>query len=50
MGVLIGGHVCNKSILEMYLLLNIPQSTVGGYNKVEAIGSDSNSATKWLAT
>ncbi|CAI9601933.1 unnamed protein product [Staurois parvus] len=29
-GTKIGCHLCNKSILEIYLLLNIPQSTVSG--------------------
>ncbi|CAI9542931.1 unnamed protein product [Staurois parvus] len=29
-GTLIGCHLCNKSICEMSLLLNIPQSTVCG--------------------
>ncbi|CAI9587667.1 unnamed protein product [Staurois parvus] len=27
-GTLLGCHLCNKSICEMSLLLNIPQSTV----------------------
>ncbi|CAI9597865.1 unnamed protein product [Staurois parvus] len=29
-GTMIGCHLCNKSIQEMYLLLNIPRSTVSG--------------------
>ncbi|CAI9570668.1 unnamed protein product [Staurois parvus] len=29
-GALIGCHLCNKSIQEISLLLNIPQSTVSG--------------------
>ncbi|CAI9590227.1 unnamed protein product [Staurois parvus] len=29
-GTLIGCHLCNKSIREISLLLNIPQSTVSG--------------------
>ncbi|CAI9576377.1 unnamed protein product [Staurois parvus] len=29
-GTVIGCHLCNKSIHEMSLLLNIPQSTVSG--------------------
>ncbi|CAI9607825.1 unnamed protein product [Staurois parvus] len=29
-GTVIGCHLCNKSIHEIYLLLNIPQSTVSG--------------------
>ncbi|CAI9559083.1 unnamed protein product [Staurois parvus] len=35
----IGCHLCNKSIHEISLLLNIPQSTVSGIiNKVETTG------------
>ncbi|CAI9597576.1 unnamed protein product [Staurois parvus] len=30
MGTVIGCHLCNKSIHEISLLLNIPQSTVSG--------------------
>ncbi|CAI9536592.1 unnamed protein product, partial [Staurois parvus] len=42
-GTVIGCHLCNKSICEIYLLLTIPQSTVSGiYNKVEATGNNSN--------
>ncbi|CAI9588123.1 unnamed protein product [Staurois parvus] len=29
-GTVIGCHLCNKSIYEISLLLNIPQSTVSG--------------------
>ncbi|CAI9577171.1 unnamed protein product, partial [Staurois parvus] len=29
-GTVIGCHVCNKSIHEIFLLLNIPRSTVSG--------------------
>ncbi|CAI9603562.1 unnamed protein product, partial [Staurois parvus] len=29
-GTVIGCHLCNKSICEIFLLLNIPQSTVSG--------------------
>ncbi|CAI9534809.1 unnamed protein product [Staurois parvus] len=29
-GTMIGCHLCNKSIHEISLLLNIPRSTVGG--------------------
>ncbi|CAI9575183.1 unnamed protein product, partial [Staurois parvus] len=29
-GIVIGGHLCNKSIRESSLLLNIPRSTVSG--------------------
>ncbi|CAI9562140.1 unnamed protein product [Staurois parvus] len=29
-GTLIGCHLCNKSILEISLLLNFPRSTVSG--------------------
>ncbi|CAI9591306.1 unnamed protein product [Staurois parvus] len=29
-GTVIGCHLCNKSTHEMYLLLNIPRSTVSG--------------------
>ncbi|CAI9616266.1 unnamed protein product, partial [Staurois parvus] len=29
-GTVIGSHLCNKSIREMSLLLNIPRSTVSG--------------------
>ncbi|CAI9581178.1 unnamed protein product [Staurois parvus] len=29
-GTVIGCHLCNKSIHEISLLLNIPQSTVSG--------------------
>ncbi|CAI9608594.1 unnamed protein product [Staurois parvus] len=29
-GTVIGCHLCNKSICEISLLLNIPRSTVGG--------------------
>ncbi|CAI9613151.1 unnamed protein product, partial [Staurois parvus] len=29
-GTMVGCHLCNKSILEISLLLNIPQSTVSG--------------------
>ncbi|CAI9569217.1 unnamed protein product, partial [Staurois parvus] len=29
-GTVIGCHLCNKSILEISLLLNIPRSTVSG--------------------
>ncbi|CAI9603544.1 unnamed protein product [Staurois parvus] len=46
-GTVIGCHLCNKSICDISLLLNIPRSTVSGYyNKVEATGNNSNSATK----
>ncbi|CAI9573430.1 unnamed protein product [Staurois parvus] len=30
-GTVIGCHLCNKSIREISLLLNIPQSTVSGF-------------------
>ncbi|CAI9579598.1 unnamed protein product [Staurois parvus] len=47
-GPMIGCHLCNKSIRDISWLLNIPRSTVSGkYNKVEATGNNSNSATKW---
>ncbi|CAI9623739.1 unnamed protein product [Staurois parvus] len=40
----IGCHLCRNSICEIFLLLNIPRSTVSGnYNKVEATGNNSNS-------
>ncbi|CAI9583697.1 unnamed protein product [Staurois parvus] len=29
-GTVIGYHLCNKSICEIFLLLNIPRSTVSG--------------------
>ncbi|CAI9606598.1 unnamed protein product [Staurois parvus] len=29
-GTVIGCHLCNKSIHEIFLLLNIPRSTVSG--------------------
>ncbi|CAI9574342.1 unnamed protein product [Staurois parvus] len=29
-GTMIGCHLCNKSISEIFLLLNIPRSTVSG--------------------
>ncbi|CAI9536775.1 unnamed protein product [Staurois parvus] len=29
-GTVIGCHLCNKSIWEIFLLLNIPRSTVSG--------------------
>ncbi|CAI9595964.1 unnamed protein product [Staurois parvus] len=29
-GTMIDCHLCNKSICEIFLLLNIPQSTVSG--------------------
>ncbi|CAI9543088.1 unnamed protein product [Staurois parvus] len=29
-GTVIGCHLCNKSICEISLLLNIPQSTISG--------------------
>ncbi|CAI9552430.1 unnamed protein product [Staurois parvus] len=47
-GTVIGCHLCNKSIREISLLLNIPRSTVSGIItvKVEATGNNSNSATK----
>ncbi|CAI9616810.1 unnamed protein product [Staurois parvus] len=45
-GPVIGCHLCNKSIRDISLPLNTPQSTVSG-NKVEATGNNSNSATKW---
>ncbi|CAI9592479.1 unnamed protein product [Staurois parvus] len=46
-GTVTGCHLCNKSICEIFLLLNIPQSTVYWYYyKVEATGNNSNSATK----
>ncbi|CAI9600031.1 unnamed protein product [Staurois parvus] len=46
-GTMIGCHLCNKSSREISLLLNIPQSTVQGYySKVEATGSNSNSAMR----
>ncbi|CAI9618065.1 unnamed protein product [Staurois parvus] len=46
-GPVIGCHLCNKSIRDISWLLNIPRSTVSGdYNKVEATGNNSNSATK----
>ncbi|CAI9613446.1 unnamed protein product [Staurois parvus] len=41
-------RLCNKSIREISLLLNIPWSTVSGIiTKVEATGNNSSSATKW---
>ncbi|CAI9573206.1 unnamed protein product [Staurois parvus] len=47
-GPVIGGHLGNKSIRDISWLLNIPRSTVSGiYNKVEATGNNSHSATKW---
>ncbi|CAI9574860.1 unnamed protein product [Staurois parvus] len=46
-GTLKGCHLCNKSIHEISLLLNIPRSTVSGIiTKVEATGNNCNSATK----
>ncbi|CAI9572396.1 unnamed protein product [Staurois parvus] len=30
-GTVIGCHLCNKSICEIYLLLNIPQLTVSSF-------------------
>ncbi|CAI9531991.1 unnamed protein product, partial [Staurois parvus] len=39
-GTVIGCHLCNKSIRDISLLLNIPQSTVSG-SKVEATGTTS---------
>ncbi|CAI9566440.1 unnamed protein product [Staurois parvus] len=29
-GIVIGGHLCNKSIHDISLLLNVPQSTISG--------------------
>ncbi|CAI9573731.1 unnamed protein product [Staurois parvus] len=43
---LIGRHLCNKSIREISLLLNIPVNCWWYYNKVEVTGNNSNSATK----
>ncbi|MEQ2253397.1 hypothetical protein ILYODFUR_031700 [Ilyodon furcidens] len=48
-GTGIGWHLCTKSSHEISSLLNIPLSRVSGNKKVEAIGNNSNSATKWLA-
>ncbi|CAI9542004.1 unnamed protein product [Staurois parvus] len=45
-GTVIGCHLCNKSIREISLLPNIPESTVWYYNKVEATGNNSNSPMK----
>ncbi|CAI9604045.1 unnamed protein product [Staurois parvus] len=45
-GTVIGCHLCNKSICEISLLLNIPRSTVSGINNMEATGNNGNSATK----
>ncbi|CAI9550969.1 unnamed protein product [Staurois parvus] len=40
-------RLCNKSIREISLLLNIPHATVSGIiNKVEATGNNNNSATQ----
>ncbi|CAI9615844.1 unnamed protein product [Staurois parvus] len=40
-------RLCNKSICEISLLLNIPQSTVNGIITKWKTGNNSNSATKW---
>ncbi|CAI9578760.1 unnamed protein product [Staurois parvus] len=32
-GTVIGCHLCNKSTCEIFLLLNIPRSTVSGFIK-----------------
>ncbi|CAI9547051.1 unnamed protein product [Staurois parvus] len=46
-GTVIGYHLCNKSICEISLLLNILQSTVHGIvTKKEATGNNSNLAIK----
>ncbi|CAI9546389.1 unnamed protein product [Staurois parvus] len=42
-GTVIGCHLCNKSIRDISLLLNIPRSTVSG---IIATGNNSNSASK----
>ncbi|KAL6485501.1 hypothetical protein MHYP_G00048930 [Metynnis hypsauchen] len=50
-GTVIGRHLCSKSSREISSLLNIPTvNCQWDYNKVEVIGNDSNSATKWSAT
>ncbi|CAI9563266.1 unnamed protein product, partial [Staurois parvus] len=47
-GTVIGCHLYNKSICEISLLLNIPQSTVSGIiTKWKQLGPNSNSAMKW---
>ncbi|CAI9552446.1 unnamed protein product [Staurois parvus] len=46
-GTVIGCHLCNKSIREIFLLLNIPQSTVSGIiTKWKQLGTRATSATK----
>lgn len=47
-GTVIGCHLCNKSSCEIFSLLNIHTVNCSCYyNKVEATGKDTNSATKW---
>ncbi|CAI9553962.1 unnamed protein product, partial [Staurois parvus] len=47
-GTVIGCHLCKSIICEISLLLNIARSNVSGIIiKVEAIGNNRNSATKW---
>ncbi|CAI9569816.1 unnamed protein product [Staurois parvus] len=46
-GTVIGCRLCNKSICEISLLLNIPRSTVSGIvTKWKQLGKNSNSSTK----
>ncbi|CAI9618884.1 unnamed protein product [Staurois parvus] len=46
-GTVLGCHLCNKSFREIFLLLNIPRSTVSGIiTRWEEPGNNSNSATK----
>ncbi|CAI9538548.1 unnamed protein product [Staurois parvus] len=49
-GTVIGCHLCNKSIREIFLLLNIPWSTVNGIiTKWKKLGTAAtpHNAAKW---
>ncbi|CAI9533533.1 unnamed protein product [Staurois parvus] len=52
-GTVIGCHLCEKSIPGIYLLLNIPLSTVSGiitkWKQLGTTGDKRNLATKWWA-
>ncbi|CAI9600331.1 unnamed protein product, partial [Staurois parvus] len=46
-GTVIGCHLCNKSIRDIFLLLNIPQSTVSGIiTKWKQLGSTATQPPK----
>ncbi|CAI9615508.1 unnamed protein product, partial [Staurois parvus] len=47
-GTVIGCHLCNKSIHEIFLLLNIPQSTVSDIiTKWKQLGTTTQPRSEW---